>query len=246
MKLNTCLSILQKEKIEFAFYCRPKNLEPVFQANQQRFRSASIIKIPILLSWIELEKQGLVDRNAICDLDAESQVEGAGFARLFRGRAIPFHDVLLMMIATSDNLCTNLVIKEIGLERLQAVMREHLHLQKTRCERKLMDYAARERGLDNWIDAEECIRFYSLINSLDPDNYHWVKSLLSANTDDALLKRDITRDSVDFYHKTGSMSGVLHDWGFTDSCELFLLTQNVSNEQRAFKVFGALGRMYLK
>lgn len=233
-------------QIEYAFYFTNRQEKPVFTANQKIFRSASIIKVPILLAWIELEKSGAVDRHKLCDLDTELPVGGAGFAEQFVTRKIAFADVLLMMIATSDNFCTNLVINEIGLERLQRVMSTTLGLQQTRCERKLMDFAARERGLDNYIDAAECIRFFDLIRRLPPEDQRWVRSLLLANTDSALLMRSIPRDTLNFYHKTGSMDGVLHDWGFTDQCDVFLLTQKVTDEPGVFELFGEIGRTCLQ
>lgn len=232
-------------QFEYAFYYAEMSGEPIFKANQTLFRSASIIKIPILLAWIELEKSGEVSRLNLCDLDGETPVGGAGFAEQFVTRKITFADVLLMMIATSDNLCTNLIIKEIGLERLQRVMTTSLGLIKTRLERKLMDFAARDRGLDNYIDAGECIRFYDLISHLEPGDRNWVRSILLANTDGALLMRSIPRDTVNFFHKTGSMDGVLHDWGFTDQCNVFLLTQKVTDEPAVFELFGELGKACL-
>jgi len=108
-----------------------------------------------------------------------------------------------------------------------------------------MDYAARERGSDNYIDARECIHLFRLIDHLHEEERNWVRSLLLANTDSALLMRNIPRDTVDFYHKTGSMTGVLHDWGFTDTCELFLFTQNVTDEPAVFEVFGEIGKACL-
>jgi beta-lactamase class A len=245
MKIANLVTKLNDLQFEYAFYYSTMRAEPIFRANQTLFRSASIIKIPILLAWIELEKSGEVSRLNLCDLDGESPVGGAGFAEQFTTRKIAFADVLLMMIATSDNLCTNLIIKEIGLERLQRVMTTSLGLKHTRLERKLMDYAARERGLDNYIDAEECIRFYDLISHLEPDDRNWVRSLLLANTDGALLIRSIPRDTVNFFHKTGSVEGVLHDWGFTDDCQVFLLTQKVTDEPAAFELFGEIGRACL-
>lgn len=240
------LSRLDQMKVEYAFYFSDRQNPPVFQSNQILFRSASIIKVPILLAWLELEKERLVDRRRLCALDGEPRVGGAGFSELFTSRKISYADVLVMMIATSDNLCTNLVLREIGLPRLQKVMQEHLGLQHTRCERKLMDYAARDRGLDNFIDARECITLFRLIEKLAPADQTWVRSLLLANTDSALLLRSIPRDTLNFCHKTGSMTGVLHDWGFTDKCEIFLLTQNVTDEPAVFEVFGELGRQFLR
>lgn len=245
MKIANLVTKLNSLQVEYAFYYSSNQAEPIFMANQTLFRSASIIKIPILLAWIELEKSGGVNRHQLCDLDGELPVGGSGFAEQFATRKIAFADVLLMMIATSDNLCTNLIIKEIGLERLQQVMNTALGLQHTRCERKLMDFDARERGLDNYIDAGECIRFYDLISRLQPDDLNWVRSMLLANTDTALLMRSIPRDTLDFYHKTGSMDGVLHDWGFTDRCRVFLLTQKVTDELAVFEVFGELGKTCL-
>jgi beta-lactamase class A len=245
MKIANLVAKLNGLQFEYAFYFSIVQQEPIFIANQTLFRSASIIKIPILLAWIELEKSGEVSRLNLCDLNGEIPVGGAGFAEQFITRNIAFADVLLMMIATSDNLCTNLVIKEIGLERLHRVMTTSLGLKLTRCERKLMDYAARERGLDNYIDARECIRFYDLISRLEPDDRNWVRSLLLANTDSALFMRSIPRDTVNFFHKTGSMDGVLHDWGFTDTCQVFLLTQKVTDEPAVFELFGEFGKACL-
>jgi beta-lactamase class A len=245
MEKISVLTKLENLKVDYAFYYHDKVNPPVFVSNQSLFRSASIIKVPILLAWLALEKDGVVDRTRKCRLDDEVQVGGAGFARQFATRTLAFADVLLMMIATSDNLCTNIVLQEMGLERLQTVMQEALGLQRTRCERKLMDYAARERGLDNYIDAGECIQLFRMIDQLPEDDRTWVRSLLLANTDSALLMRDLPRDTIDFYHKTGSMNGVLHDWGFTDACEIFLFTQKVTNEPAVFEIFGKLGKTCL-
>ncbi len=245
MEEITPLAALNQMQVNYAFYFSDRRNPPIFQSNHLLFRSASIIKIPILLAWLELEREGLLDRSKPCRLDAEAQVGGAGFARQFLTREITFADVLLMMIATSDNLCTNLVLQEIGLPRLQQVMQEKLGLHQTRCERKLMDYAARERGLDNIIDARECIQFFRLVERLPAADRDWARSLLLANTDAALFLRSIPRDTIDFFHKTGSITGVLHDWGFTDQCEMFLLTENVTDEPAVFEVFGALGKKFL-
>jgi beta-lactamase class A len=245
MPNNFSLTTLRQQNIQYAFYYAPKDGAAVFEANCQRFHSASIIKVPILLAWIELEHAGLVSRAELCDLDAEPQVQGAGFSWLLRARQIPYQDVLLMMIALSDNLCTNLVIRRAGLERLSRVIHETLRLPNTELQRKLFDYEARSRGQENWIAPEDCIRFYQLVEALAPDDRAWVESMLAVNQDDALLKRNIPRDTVTFYHKTGSDSGLLHDWGYTGHCKLFLLTQQVTDEPAVAQIFGQLGELML-
>jgi beta-lactamase class A len=151
-----------------------------------------------------------------------------------------------MMIALSDNLCTNLVIQRMGLERIDQVFKDALGLKGTRLQRKLMDLAARERGLDNWITAADCIRCFELVQQLSPCERNWVEPILLANQDSALLMRDIPRDTVDFYHKTGSLTGLFHDWGYTRDCEIFLLTNQVKDELAIDSIFGQMGQLILE
>lgn len=249
MNPATAITQLQHSGCRYAFYYAPKGGAPVFHSNvdpHARFLSASIIKVPILLAWVHLERQGLASRAELCDLDAETQVKGAGFSWLLHGRHIPYADVLLMMIALSDNLCTNLVIRRVGLERLNQVFRDVLELRDTALERKLFDYEARARGLDNWVSAADLIRLYDLIDALEPGERAWVEQMLEVNQDDALLKRNVPRDTIVFRHKTGSIEGVLNDWGYTDQCKIFLLTNNVPDEQAVFPIFGSLGELMME
>ena len=73
-------------------------------------------------------------------------MQGAGLSWLLQTRRLPFGDVLLLMIALSDNLCTNLVIRRIGIARLNAIFRGPLGLLDTRIERKLFDYDTASAG----------------------------------------------------------------------------------------------------
>jgi beta-lactamase class A len=233
---------------DYAFYWRPRDevAEPIFLRNCDLFLAASLIKVPILFAWAYLERMGRANRAEMCELDLEPQVQGAGLSWLLHTRRLPFHDVLLLMIALSDNLCTNLVIRRIGIERLNAIFRGPLGLPDAVVERKLMDYEAQARGLENRISAADCIRLFELRDALSPDERAWVEPLLLANDDLGLLLRNVARDTVAFYHKTGSIPGLLHDWGYTEKADVFLLTQNVSDVQMTYEVFGRLGEFVLQ
>ena len=84
---------------DYAFYCHPRNGEPLLIKNRDLFFSASIIKAPILFAWAYLERNGRASRDEICELDLEPQVQGAGLSWLLQTRRLPFGDVLLLMIA---------------------------------------------------------------------------------------------------------------------------------------------------
>jgi beta-lactamase class A len=238
-------STLQALNCQYAFYYRQKGQEPLFLANCHRFPSASMIKVPILLAWLALERQGLLNRFELCPLDAEPVVRGAGFAWQFTTRQVSYADVLLMMIALSDNLCTNLVIRRAGRERLQRVFQQELGLTGSELQRKLFDLEARKRGLDNWISPEDCIRLYDLVEQLPDQDYEWVKQILSACQEDNLLTRDIPRDTLTFHQKSGSITCVLHNWGFTEDRQIFLLTHQFDDELQTTRAFGELGRLLL-
>ena len=231
---------------DYAFYYRPRDGEPLLIKNRDMFLSASVIKVPILFAWAYLERSGRASRDEICELDLEPQVQGAGLSWLLQTRRLPFGDVLLLMIALSDNLCTNLVIRRIGMERLNAIFRGPLGLPDARIERRLFDYEARARGLDNYISAADCVQLYRLRDELTGAERAWIEPMLLANTDSGLWLRNIERDTVDFYHKTGSIADVLHDWGYTRDTELFLLTQNVLDEGEVYELMSRLGPKLLR
>lgn len=231
---------------DYAFYYRPRGGQPLLLQNRERFLAASIIKVPILFAWAYLERIGRANRDEMCELDLEPQVAGAGLSWLLRTRRLPFHDVLLLMIALSDNLCTNLVIRRLGIERLNEIFRGPLGLQDTRVERKLMDYAARAASKENWVSARDCVQLFALRDALSPDERAWIEPMLLACDDLGLWLRNIPRDTVNFYHKTGNIEGVLHDWGYTADADLFLLTQNVTDETTVYRAFDRLGPVLLR
>jgi beta-lactamase class A len=144
------------------------------------------------------------------------------------------------MTALSDNLCTNLVIRRVGLGRMNDTFRA-LELPDASLQRKLFDYEARGRGLDNYVSVEDCIRLFELRDALTPEERAWIEPMLLWNSDLGLWLRNVTRDTVAFYHKTGNVEGVLHDWGYTPDSDLFILTQNVRDESEVYRALDRLG-----
>ncbi|MBW6472827.1 MAG: class A beta-lactamase-related serine hydrolase [Anaerolineaceae bacterium] len=151
---------------------------------------------------------------------------------------------MLMMLSISDNLCANLILQKIGLERLEKVFKQDFGFKHSLVQRKLMDFDAKARGLDNLISFQDCIRFCKTIASFSPQEQASIQSLLSVCMGDNLFLRDIPRDTVRFYHTTGSIPNVIHDWGFTEYGRLFLLTQNVQSEPLVFNIFGKIGQQF--
>ncbi|HEY9089505.1 MAG TPA: serine hydrolase [Anaerolineaceae bacterium] len=234
---------LAAQSAQYAAYFCAAGEEPLFTANAERFPAASLIKVPIALAWAHLERQGLVDPDELCELDGQPQVQGAGFSWLLRMRRLPYRDALLLMLSLSDNLCANLLIEKMGMDRLNEIFAGALGLRQTRLERKLMDLDARAAGRDNWIGAEDAARLFELVTELPAEQRGWLEPMLLANQDTSLLLRDLARDSLEFFHKTGSLPGVAHDWGYTRGRRIFLLTAGWQDEAAVNAAFGEFGRL---
>ncbi len=236
-------SIVAPLHCQYALYFRRGKGEPFLLANCERFVAASLIKVPILFAWAHLEALGELSGDERCELDVEPPVQGAGFSWLLRTRRLNMRDALLLMIAVSDNLCTNLVIRRAGMERLNDTFKNALGLKDTHLGRVMMDFGARQAGHENWISAADCVRLFRLRHRLPAAQRTWIEPLLLANQDPSLLLRDLSPDTLPVWHKTASLPGVLHDWGYTEHDQLFLLTQEVVDYAPVYAAFGAAGRL---
>ena len=65
MLFSSPLPELEALNCQYAFYFRKGSDAPVFYANAEQFFSASMIKVPILLAWLQLERAGEVHRDEL-------------------------------------------------------------------------------------------------------------------------------------------------------------------------------------
>jgi len=77
--------------------------------------TASVIKVPILLTALALAEEGGIDLSTRVTIKSTDIVEGSGFLKLFQAGLEPtLRDLSISMIATSDNTATNLMIDSVG------------------------------------------------------------------------------------------------------------------------------------
>ncbi|MBW6472828.1 MAG: hypothetical protein K0B14_06870 [Anaerolineaceae bacterium] len=53
--------LTQLPDLQYAFYCQQPNGSIISLFNHEVFSASSIIKVPILLTWVTLERQGLLN-----------------------------------------------------------------------------------------------------------------------------------------------------------------------------------------
>jgi beta-lactamase class A len=121
----------------------------------ERFPSASVIKVPILVELLARAEEGGCRLEDTAVLREEEKVPGSGvLSMLHAGLPFTLEDLAWLMITVSDNTASNMLIDRLGCDRINARL-AGLGLRETRLGRKFYDFEARDRGLENWATAGE-------------------------------------------------------------------------------------------
>ncbi len=98
----------------------------------ERVRTASTIKLPILCALFDLATQGSLHWAEKLTLREEDKVSGSGVVQeLSAGVALSLRDLSHLMIVVSDNTATNLILGRIGGDAVNAYL-ERIGLKVTR------------------------------------------------------------------------------------------------------------------
>jgi beta-lactamase class A len=118
-----------------------KNLETgqaVGIRSAEPIRTASTIKLPILLAVFDAVHKGEARWTELLTVSAKEKVSGSGVisSELSDGVQLPLRDVANLMIVLSDNTATNLLIERFGADRVNAYL-NGIKLPGTRLLRKI-------------------------------------------------------------------------------------------------------------
>jgi beta-lactamase class A len=103
-----------------------------------RVRTASTIKLPILCATFEAVKEGRLNWTSLLTLHDSDKVSGSGILGEFSdGVKLPLADVSHLMIVLSDNTATNLIIDQVTADYVNDYM-DKLGLKNTRSMRKVL------------------------------------------------------------------------------------------------------------
>lgn len=182
---------------------------------EERFPSASVIKIAILIELLAMADLGELDLSERVTLNDSDKVPGSGvLSMLGAGLELSLEDLAHLMMNVSDNTASNLLIDRLGCCRINQRLSE-LGLNSTRLERKFYDFAAREQGLDNWAAAGELADLLMAVERrrvLSPAACEKTLAIMRKqqfqNRIPALLPPD-----TPVANKTGSITGICHDAG---------------------------------
>lgn len=103
----------------------------------ERVRTASTIKLPILVATFTAVQEGKVKWNDLSTLREADKISGSGILTEFSENVrLPLSDLAHLMIVVSDNTATNLVLDRVTADYVNVQM-DKLGLKQTRSMRKV-------------------------------------------------------------------------------------------------------------
>jgi beta-lactamase class A len=194
----------------------------------ETFPTASLIKVPILVTLYDLAEQkqlSLDDPLTVIKID---QVPGSGVLQFMHsGMSLTLHDAAALMIILSDNSATNLVLDKIAIRRVWTKM-EALGLPHTKVHSKVylrlasvaMDSSVKYGlGVSTPNEMAHLFELLAQGKAVSPPADSAMLQLLANNADGDSMQRAI--DGMSVPHKTGATDSIRTE------CALFRLQSRV-------------------
>lgn len=202
-----------------------------FYLADERTPAASLIKLPIMIEAMDWVRDGRINPDEIHILTDSEKAGGDGVLKTYQHRSrIAYRDLITLMITHSDNTATNILIREIGMDNINRRI-GLLGLSQTRLNRIMMDTAAVQRGVDNYVTAREMNTLLRRIYQKEvvtPDLCDQMLDILKRNEDTATIPRLLPNKSgnvpVVVAHKTGTLAYVRSDAGIVYASNPFVLS----------------------
>ena len=226
-------SILNDGSEYSVYLAYPQKSQTPFIYNSKKIRSASMIKVFILATAMEMVKDGTLSLDQQMTLDAYNKVGGAGIMVGYAtGSTFPMREVLRNMIIHSDNTATNMMIDLLGMGTINDYIQEKGYTD-TVLQRKMMDFNGRE----NYTSARDLGNFFLNLYNLKVVNSTYDQLMLEILKDqhDTECLNTACPDKV-IAHKTGALAGNFSDGGIiyggkNGDTILIMMGENITGEK---------------
>lgn len=210
------------------------------------FPSASIIKIPILMTLVEHVQDGKLDINEAYRIGDERIVGGAGIILYLSDLPYTLLDYATLMTDLSDNTATNKLIDILGLEAIAETCKA-IGLQDTVLSRKLMHLDGINKTLKNLTSGRDMLKTFEWMHN-NPERYELAIKILKQQLLNDLLPT-YTEQTYDFAHKTGMITGTRHDVGIMylkDPIFVSFLSKDLKDGMDGVRLANELGVMIVE
>jgi beta-lactamase class A len=218
----------------------------------QVFPTASSIKLAVLAELFHQDQQargGAAGKARLDDgytMDAADLVDDSRImAGLTNGvTRVTNRDLATFMVAVSDNAATNVLIKRLGMDNVNALL-EGLGLKETRLRRKMIDLEAARQGRENTSTPREMASFLEalyrgrVLDKAATDDFFKVLSVRK----DSPIPHDLPEDVV-VANKPGELEAVRTDSGIVFAKDrpfvISVMTTYVADEKAAEAAIGRI------
>ena len=187
--------------------------------------AASVIKLAVLTEAFRQMENRLARADEPFTIHRADKLPSCGaLTYLHDGLCVTLWDLCVLMIILSDNTATNLLIRRLGMERINETLHA-LGLRQTALRRLLFDSEASARGLQNHITAREMGRLLRLMyegKAVSPEADQKMLSILCDQRLNGKLPFFLPR-GVRAAHKTGEDAGITHDVGIVYAKRPFIV-----------------------
>lgn len=245
--------------------------EEITLNHEERFHAASIIKIFYLYEALKQVQENRLQLSQLFKLPESEKVGGAGVLDILHNNIdLTLEDILHLMIDVSDNTATNMMFDILGKDNINNSLKE-INIKDTFVARKLMKVipgihsytTAKDAGkmLEEFDDPKVLKKEYAnkAIEILSKQQYNETipKKLFKCGSCGKLIQNmntcdncktfigDIDPEPVLFPHKTGEISGVVHDAGimyaYNKRVIIVILTRDLENNFIGKEVLSEIG-----
>ena len=225
----------------------------VWQKNSDdKFRSASLIKVPIAAALMEQLEEGNISLESSLKVSRKNRVSGSGTLK-WASNGTKFHldEVLFKMITESDNTATKMIVDEVGLDSISESLR-HLGLYGTNVCKNISNMTSRKIKDDSFTTPGDIAGLFERIYAgtlVDKEKSDYLLGILKQTKSRNRLRAGLP-DGWELGHKTGLLRSACHDAGIVFSPRgdylLVVMTGNVPNYKRAKAFIASVGRTTYK
>lgn len=195
----------------------------VFGAYDEPQETASVMKLPVLVEALRQCSEGLHRLDEPVEYQDDDFVKGSGILQhLTRGLRLSLRDVLTLMIIVSDNLATNIALRTVGIDAVNAMCQE-FGLHDTVVKRKIAFDQPGPLGLSSPFELVQLLKGIYQHNILDVEWAAIAMDILGRQNYHTLLTREMPYELLDdnddeppvvrIHSKSGAVTGVRNDAG---------------------------------
>ena len=181
---------------------------------EERFRTASVIKVPVLLALGADVDAGRCRWDQVVPTAAGNTAAGSGVIQYLSVLPYTLRDLATLAIIVSDNRATNAIIDLLGLDRINAYL-SRAGWRDTVLGRRMMDFEAHDRGHDNVSTPQDTAAMFVRLHQGKAATQPTTAVILD------ILKGQQLRDGLPAWlppdtpaaHKTGGLPAVANDAG---------------------------------